>query len=35
MVVETAQNQNKMIPFYKQTEIGYCHPACVKMVIDL
>ena len=22
------------IRFFKQTEIGYCHPACVKMVID-
>ena len=34
MAIESYQSQNKTIPFYKQTEIGYCHPACVKMVID-
>ena len=34
MVIESVQSQNKTMPFYKQTEIGYCHPACVKMVID-
>jgi hypothetical protein len=28
------QSHKKEIPFYKQTETGYCHPACVKMVLD-
>ena len=34
MSIEINQNIQLAIPFFKQTETGYCHPACVKMVID-
>lgn len=34
LMIMTLIDPKISIPFFKQTETGYCHPACVKMVID-
>jgi len=34
MAMEALEHLVLSLPFYKQTEIGYCYPSCLKMVID-